>query len=498
MNNRAIGIANPPPTQPYLDTPILKFSQSPSEWWTIRDAVRGVQIFGGIGSGKTSGSGQTIARKYLEHGFGGLVLCAKPDEAAEWVKYAKQAGREEDIILFQEGSQWQFNALEYESSRTSKGGGLTFNLTELFMAIFKMGQRITGSGGEEKERFWDNSLKRCINRIIDLLKLSGEKLSVYNMVELLNTAPVDGKAMNDITELEDAEIIKWGQKSLCIKCLYNAGENAKSIKEDRDFLLVFNYFLRDFALLDDKVKSTIKEMFLGFAEPFLSGILNDHFANDSNVTPEDSFNGKIIIMDFSVKDYLVSGIYAQSLFKYLWQQAVERRTVTETTKPVFLWVDESQYFVNEYDTIFQTTARSSRACTVFLTQNISNYFAQIGGQGASAKVNSLLGNLSTVIFHANTDAETNEYASRLIGHDIVLLTGAGLQNQHFSLERTESENISSQYMPQVKPMEFTVLKTGGEVNNYKVEAITMISGRKWANGKNHIRLSFTQNHDNDE
>ena len=33
------------------------------------------------GSGKTSGSGQLFARKYLENGFGGLVLCFKTDEA---------------------------------------------------------------------------------------------------------------------------------------------------------------------------------------------------------------------------------------------------------------------------------------------------------------------------------------------------------------------------------------------------------------------------------
>jgi hypothetical protein len=29
------------------------------------------------GSGKTSGSGQILAKKYLENGFGGLVLCFK-------------------------------------------------------------------------------------------------------------------------------------------------------------------------------------------------------------------------------------------------------------------------------------------------------------------------------------------------------------------------------------------------------------------------------------
>ena len=39
----------------------------------------GFQIFGGTGSGKTSGSGSFIASAMLASGFGGLVLTFKPD-----------------------------------------------------------------------------------------------------------------------------------------------------------------------------------------------------------------------------------------------------------------------------------------------------------------------------------------------------------------------------------------------------------------------------------
>ena len=39
--------------------------------WRIKDACEGVVIFGATGSGKTSGSGQTLACAYLRAGFGG-------------------------------------------------------------------------------------------------------------------------------------------------------------------------------------------------------------------------------------------------------------------------------------------------------------------------------------------------------------------------------------------------------------------------------------------
>ena len=57
-----------------LDHALLAFSEDPRDFWTVRDAVRGTQIFGGIGSGKSSGSGKTLALSFLKSGFGGIIL----------------------------------------------------------------------------------------------------------------------------------------------------------------------------------------------------------------------------------------------------------------------------------------------------------------------------------------------------------------------------------------------------------------------------------------
>jgi len=498
MFNTTAAIRSNAKTASDLDFPLLKFSDNEEDWWTVRNAVEGVQIFGGIGSGKTSGSGRMLASAFLKNGFGGLVLCAKPDEADEWKRYAKEAGRGDDLIIFSEGSKWKFNPLQYETTRPGKGAGLTMNITELFMTVFKMGQRLTGGSAEEKERFWDNSLKRCINRMVELLKLAKEEVSVFNMVEVLSSAPDGPDSIREIIKAKtEAEFAALEQKSYCLRCLFLAEEYAVTDQEVRDFALISTYFLRNFAILGERVRSTLIEMFLGFAEPFLSGILNDHFAQDTNLTPELTFDGKIIVLDFSVKDYLVAGIYAQSIYKHLWQQAVERRKVTKDTLPVFLWVDESQYFINEYDTIFQTTARSSKACTVFLTQNISNYYAQMDGNAAVPKVDSLLGNLSTKIFHCNNDSVTNEWASKVIGHNLMALESGSVQKQAFSIGTTSNgESFSMQLLPQVLPVEFTTLWTGGEYYQLKTQAVIAVKGRTWSDGKNFRKAIFTQKFEN--
>ena len=76
---------------------LVSFGEREGDAWTIGDACEGTQIFGTTGSGKTSGSGRTLALAFLRAGFSGLVLCAKPDERELWGRYAAIAGREDDL-----------------------------------------------------------------------------------------------------------------------------------------------------------------------------------------------------------------------------------------------------------------------------------------------------------------------------------------------------------------------------------------------------------------
>src|SRR6516162_5396584 len=88
------------PTEWPLDLPLVRFSERMEDVWTLRDACQGVLIMGENGSGKTSGSGGLLARRHLQAGFGGLVLCFKTDEADLWRSYLKRTGREADGRYF--------------------------------------------------------------------------------------------------------------------------------------------------------------------------------------------------------------------------------------------------------------------------------------------------------------------------------------------------------------------------------------------------------------
>ena len=507
---------------------LVRFTKNPADFWTVDDAMKGTSILGGTGSGKTSASGKTIAHKFLEEGWGGLVLCAKTDEANSWYEYCKTTGRIDDFVLFERGAvhtsgvhkgkPYIFNPLHYEMNREGEGAREAQNITNIFMNIYRMGNRVAGDGDTKEERFWDTALKRCLNRTIELINLAKEELTYKNMVNIIFSADgIDDKIIrkavdqlrwsnteNEDNEQEDeshkeTQINLEEEKHYCLKCIAKAyldiaGENDESPKVNA-FGLAYQYFIQTFPSLGEKARTTIIESFMGLAEPFLSGLLREHFSGVSNIFPEDIFaNNKIIVLNFPVKEFLEAGIMAQCIFKLIFQQSVERRNVGKNPNPVFLWADEAQYFVNPYDQIFLTTARSSRTATVFLSQNISNYLVVMGaGADAKPKVDSLMGNLSTKIFHANSDAETNEYASRLIGSAKDEMKNASHSQGFLSLNINSSDGFTTQIIPQIQPMVFTLLASGGVSNNFIVEACVFVTGKKWSSGKNFLGTTFQQN-----
>jgi len=260
---------------------LLDFSKQDSPKtgiWTLEDAFKGVQIFGGIGSGKTSGSGRTFAETFLRNGFGGLVLCAKPNEREDWENLAKITGRTKDLKIFCEPKkdekgnlleeEFFFDPMDYEAKSIRKGGGETFNLVNLFMLIYQLGRIISGEGlASGGERFWDTALKRCIARLIDLLQLSGEPVAVFNMYQMISQAlkPKEVEILNDFRKIEDVDdrtmrLAYLAENNYYVRCYLNAkSEEGKLIKEGADetiihqrkrqLQIVKNYFEREFANL---------------------------------------------------------------------------------------------------------------------------------------------------------------------------------------------------------------------------------------------------------
>ena len=469
----------PHPIEPFdLDQVLLPLSSG--DFWTIRDACEGLQVFGSTGAGKTSGVGATVGNGFLCAGFGGLVFCAKAEERELWERYAKETGRSEDVIVFSPSQPWRFNFLDYELRREGEGSGQTENLVNLFTAIVEI---VEGKQGQHNgDRFWERAMKELLRNAIDLLALAQGTITLEEIIELIADAPQSHEQANDKN---------WEKNSFCLYCIHAAGEKTKTPSQAHDFQVLLRYWLKSYPGLNDRTRTSITATFTSVADILSHGIVWELLATETNLVPEVTYrDGAIIILDLPIQEYRETGRIVQGIFKYMFQQAILRRDTKKYPRPVFLWADEAQNFISSFDYQFQSVARSARACTVYMTQNISNYYSVLGAQGRD-EANALLGNLQTKVFHANSDVPTNEYAADTIGK--IRQKKISYNNSTTEAGGTRGTNVSEVEEHKVMPAAFTTLRKGGPQNNYQVEAVIFQGGRIWkATGDTYLPVIFTQ------
>ena len=497
-----------------LRTPLLKFSSGRKsrggDYITLKQAVEGFHILGAIGSGKTSGSGQTLARTFLANGFGGLVLTVKNDEIETWtgkgdktgkdIGHLKAAGREKDAVIMDINSNYTFNPFEYEMTRPDGLGRRTSNLRDLLLQMYLIGLAFKGkNSGGSKDPHWDDIRDECLNRTIDLLKLAGEEVSPLNMRKLVSTMPQEKDRvldyLNGLSDKKEADFNEWitHRSNYCFYCL-NKAVNNSGLTDDE--LMVLNEFVDPYFLEEypthrtDNERGSIQSSFNTMIEPFKDpeDILRQFFSKgvSDELRPEACYEeGKIIILNFPTDIFGVAANYAQTLYKLVWQNAMSRRDLNTNNRPVFLWIDECSKFVNTHDANFFSKCRSKRVSSVLLNQTLPNYYTYMGGKSAHDAVDSLIGQLQTKIFHQNDCYRTNEWAAKTIGKsDFETFSTTINSEMRGSASRGERTKFK------VDPEAFQMLEKGGG-RDLVVESI-ILTGEKFADGSKHQKVFFDQ------
>lgn len=492
-----------------LDTKLYKFPGTENHI-TWADSVEGALILGATGSGKTSGPAKLIALSQLRSGFGLCVLCAKKEERERWERYAQEAGRSEDVIVLNKASSRKFNFLQYEMNRKGEGAGDVLNVINILMNLNEQSRVYTsGSGGNKDERFWDESLKRLISRTIGLLRLSGEEISITNMRKIVSNSFRENdvneyaelnRIISSVEELSQEErtialttLTNWANSNYFLRLIERIQRNHAAKTDQAQ--LIMDYWLKEFARLSEKTSSIIVESFMGIIEAFMNdGILKDQFSKglDEELLPESIIQDKkLLIIDFPIKEFGLSAVFAATIYKTAFQAACERREISneEQPMPVGLFIDEYQSFCNPVaDSLFQATARSSWVACTYITQNINNLFFVMGDSQPEARTKALLGNLNLKIFANNADYTTNEWASDMIGKTFI-----NLESANYDQTGRPSMTSTKQYHHKIAPDHFTHLKKGRKQNRYKVEAVVFKPGLLWGQDQqNYAIVEFDQ------
>ena len=490
--------ASPIPFTPTLTTPVLQFGKKDHLY--IADAMEGICILGGVGAGKTSGSGNALARGYLRLGFGGLVLCAKGGEADRFAQLAAQEGRGRDVIRFDASGAHRFNIMDYTVA-TLGGDGFDQNLSAALIAASEAARVVKAGGAGGDNPFFRDASEELLLHALPLLKATQPRLQLRDLLRLIDSAP---------RSPEEARSADWQKQSFCAQVLLACGALAE--QGDREAERIANehadYFLERFSSMGDRTRSSIVATLTSTLNGLLSGKVHELFCTGTTLVPEMTQEGAIIILDMSIHQFGAVGAIMQSVFKSLWMKSMQQRRIQrDRMRPCFLWVDECQYFLSEQDAEFLSTSREYGACPVYLTQDLTTFFAAIGGDNAENKGKQLVAKFQTRIFHANTDHITNSFASEIIGKVQKQRVSRGMNSGANNSKNDDagafagggrsrgwSQNIETYDDHDIHPEYFgNELRTGGKRHRFKVDAIVIRSARKFsASGSNRLKVTFDQ------
>ena len=262
------------------------------EPWTIGDSFEGVQAWGDSGSGKSSTTARVLAAAMLRAGYGGLVLTVKPEDALDWDRYLAENGRSRDGIFFGPQEDHCFNFLDYELRHGAGLGLRSQNATRILTELVAMAQ----NDGMAGDAFWQKSARVLISNTLDLITAAGVTPSMLLAKEIIDSAPLFPDQVKDA---------QWQAQSQCWELLGQARQRAGG---KHDFEQAAKYWLRDFPLLPDKTRQSIVATFTAsVAQHFCSESMHRMFGGRTNVSPDDIFNGGIVVVNLPKLEYRRSG-----------------------------------------------------------------------------------------------------------------------------------------------------------------------------------------------
>lgn len=397
-NGRGVGFVSD------LDTPLLKVS--PFDVTTLRDFCQSIHCFGGIGSGKSSGSGKMLLGAMLRANAGGLVTAVKPEAVSETTQAAARHGRERSVILFDENEGCNF--LAYSLARYGVEGIGT--ITECLMRIVEAAKKVSPTASQRGgEPFWEDGMRMALRYTIPPLYAAHGTLSIPDIIRFVNSAPMT---------LKEPTSPEWQARSYMYSVMDKATREAVAPLARSSMTEIIRYWAEAWPAIPDRTRGNIVISLTAALDRFNHGRLRRAFCEKTTLVPELCFGGAVVVLAMPTLSWGEDAIIAQHLFKFLWQRAILSRNGLDPKHrecPLFLYSDEAQETVNSYDGEFLSVCRGSKTSVIFLTQSLPTYFAKIGGDNPRDAALALVGKFGTHIYHSNACAETNEFASRTIG-----------------------------------------------------------------------------------
>ena len=434
-----------------------KYVRNP-EWIVVPESgiFQNFLITGTTGTGKTASVMYPLTKQILLYGAndpskkaGMLILDVKGNYYQQVLAYAKECGREKDVILISMDSE-----CDTYYNPVYKPGMEPIDLAKRSQAVMELNSRGVSKGGDSQ--FWDGKAMLMMAECIRLLNGAKQYFTLADIHKVLSNEMYLREMLDkyDI-EFDKGNITQFNhdQTKTYFHGEFQGGRDggatrvAETIKSCLQ--LITGFFVSSEKINEKFCPPKRKLNFTGFSE-----VINE---------------GKIVVMGINVFEYPQVAQTIAAFLKSDFEQEVLKRTASSNlnrTRPVFLICDEAQNFVTSEEAAFCGVSRESRCCTILATQSYSSLQMALGNQSAS---NTLQQNLVNKIWLRSDDEATIKLAQMLTGRvekeryssnisesasnaQQSSLTGL-IQGQQTSL--SESRNISTQRENLFEEVDFT-------------------------------------------
>ena len=359
-------------------------------------------ISGGIGMGKTSCAMYPFSKQAIfykadepEHKAGMLILDVKGNYYERIIEFAKECGRENDVILIKLDGEYKYNPLHKPHMEAIDLAERSRIVMDLF------------SGGSKKEAFWDTKSAQMMCECIRLMRMVNDGYVSLGDVHRIVT---------DESFLEEK-----------LNLLYEKQDELNPF----EFNSCSTYFSGEFTSSKavntiDTIKACVTEMTAFFASS--ERIFNSFCPPKEKPAGDTSKNfygfrevidqGKIVVLAMNVQEYPKVSKTIAAYLKLDFQSEIIQRTVTTNTlnrtRPMFFISDEYQEFVTSNDGDFYGLSREARCCSIVSTQSYTSVLKTLGNDRA---FNTMQQNLVNKIWLRSDDKFTIETAQLLTGKE---------------------------------------------------------------------------------
>lgn len=341
-----------------------------------------------------------------------------------------------------------------------------------------------GRGGDN---FWPSSAKECMGHSAVSCYQANGRVDVRDVMRWMEEMPCS------VAELTSDH---WRADSFVAGCLRRA--EARGFGGNLDHENAEQYATAFWPRLDVKVSGSIKAEVRTFLSPYLGAEVSPLVNGASTITPEDiAEDGRIVVVGTPVLSHGIPGRMINLSWKISTLFYLLARPITPDLRHVVICTDEANWFAcADIDALAQSVARESRIIGLMAFQNLPLLRKCLGGDQAATELSGWTGNFGTWIAAQNSERETNEHVSKLIG-DTVQIRLSGGPCREFDLladglglpQEGGGGGWSEDIRRDVPPEQFQKLAKGG--SGY-VETIICRGGKRLPGGKNWVRHTFRQ------